>query len=219
MNRCLFLFIVAALPHGIHADTSRQLMGYTVGEASPPPPSFPPSPPPPPPSSPPPPVAVESRLPQPETTGIPGAAAKIGAPGTVGGVSQVKAYAERRRGRKLSASTPRANVVKCTDSSATGCLELPQPSYDLLSTAASYELEQENEPILFAELPGGDINAGSANHISWGDYDNDGDLDAVVSRAGASNELLKNDGGGTFSLVVASAIGSETTTTTMATQI
>lgn len=160
--KTLFI-LVAALSHGAHA--------YMIGEASPPPPISPPSPPPPPPSSPPPPVTVETRLPKPETTGVSGAAAKIGAPGTVGGVSQVKAYTERRRGRKLSTTTPKANVVKCTDSSATGCLQAPQPSYDLLSTEASYQLEQENEPISFVELPTGTINTGGANHISWGDYD------------------------------------------------
>ena len=74
------------------------------GDKSPPPPSTPPSPPPPPPNAPPPPITVESRLPSVKTTGVPGAAARIGAPGTVGGVSQVKAYTASRR-RALSTTT------------------------------------------------------------------------------------------------------------------
>ena len=38
--------------------------------------------------------------------------------------------------------------------------------------------------------------------VAWGDYDSDGDLDAIVANAGAEDEyLLRNDGGGTLTKV------------------
>ena len=114
---------------------------YQIGEASPPPPLPPPSPPPPPPNAPPPPVTVESRLPSVKTTGVPGAAAKIGAPGTVGGVSQVKAYTASRR-RALSTTPPESHVAKCTSTSPAGCVSRNQPGYSLLNSAKSFQLVQ-----------------------------------------------------------------------------
>ena len=121
----------------------RELLDYLMGTASPPPPWPPPTPPPPPPSAPPPPVVVQSRLPSVKTTGIPGAAAQIGAPGTVGGVSQVKAYTASRR-RALSTTAPLSLVAKCTSTgtSPAGCVSRNQPGYTLLNSADSYQLVQ-----------------------------------------------------------------------------
>ena len=112
------------------------------GDKSPPPPSTPPSPPPPPPNAPPPPITVESRLPSVKTTGVPGAAARIGAPGTVGGDSQVKAYTASRR-RALSTTTaPDSIAAKCTSTSPAGCLTRTQPDYDLINQAKPLMLVQ-----------------------------------------------------------------------------
>ena len=118
------------------------------GTKSPPPPSPPPSPPPPPPNAPPPPITVESRLPSVKTTGVPGAAARIGAPGTVGGVSQVKAYTASRR-RALSTTTaPDSIAAKCTSTSPAGCVTRTQPDYDLINQAKPLMLVQVDASLL-----------------------------------------------------------------------
>ena len=122
--------------------------GGIGGDKSPPPPSPPPSPPPPPPNAPPPPITVESRLPSVKTTGVPGAAARIGAPGTVGGVSQVKAYTASRR-RALSTTTaPDSIAAKCTSTSPAGCVTRTQPDYDLINQAKPLMLVQVDASLL-----------------------------------------------------------------------
>jgi len=47
-----------------------------------------------------------------------------------------------------------------------------------------------------------EIAAGGINTmgLAWGDYDNDGDLDLALANSGAADQVLRNDGGGTFSL-------------------
>ena len=146
----------ARLPGAPVAPTvkpDRKLVGYAIeGETSPPPPIPPPSPPPPPPAAPPPPVTVESRLPSVKTTGVPGAAAKIGAPGTVGGVSQVKAYTASHR-RALSTTAPESHVAKCTSTSPAGCVSRNQPGYSLLNSAKSFQLVQVQASRIARPLP------------------------------------------------------------------
>ena len=48
---------------------------------------------------------------------------------------------------------------------------------------------------------------GGSRTASWGDYDNDGDLDVFVGvQPGAPSRLFKNNGDGTFTLVAGSVV-------------
>ena len=48
-------------------------------------------------------------------------------------------------------------------------------------------------------------DTGDGHGGTWGDYDNDGDLDLYVSNFGQANRLYRNDGAGTFTAVGSSA--------------
>ena len=43
--------------------------------------------------------------------------------------------------------------------------------------------------------------------MSWGDYDNDGDLDLYLANDRGANKLLRNDGGGVFADVTSGPLG------------
>ncbi len=63
----------------------------------------------------------------------------------------------------------------------------------------------------FTEITVGAIATSRSSSFgsSWGDYDNDGNLDLFVANWGASNNLYKNDGDGTFTRIAAGAIVSD----------
>ena len=150
---------------------------YQIGTASPPPPKPPPKPPPPPPSQPPPPVTMATRLPPKATVGVAGGAVKVGAPGTVGGVPQVKAFTSPPppSGRRLqSSSVQRSEMLgaKCSGNLATGCLTTAAPEYTRLAQQSQYQLVQQNENVLFSALPStASIQTTDSTYISWSDYD------------------------------------------------
>ena len=73
---------------------------------------------------------------------------------------------------------------------------------------------------LYENLGGGSFVSISAGSItgdfasswsgSWGDYDNNGDLDLFVANSdGQKNNLYRNDGGGTFTKMTASAVADD----------
>ena len=51
----------------------------------------------------------------------------------------------------------------------------------------------------------GVADAGPARGVSWGDYDNDGDLDLYVTNRNSANQLYRNNGNGTFAEIGAAA--------------
>ncbi len=64
---------------------------------------------------------------------------------------------------------------------------------------------------VFTRITTGEIvtDVGSAQGASWGDYDNDGDMDLFVpNRSGQDNNLYRNNGDGTFSKMTSAEVGS-----------
>jgi len=70
-------------------------------------------------------------------------------------------------------------------------------------------LYQNNGDGTFTPIISGAIvnDSGRSFGSSWGDYDNDGDLDLFVANAGEDNFLYQNNGDGTFTPITAGAIG------------
>lgn len=60
----------------------------------------------------------------------------------------------------------------------------------------------------FTKLTTGPLlnNAGSTMSGSWGDYDNDGDLDVFLANDGSSNALFRNDGNFNFTKIISDTV-------------
>jgi hypothetical protein len=63
----------------------------------------------------------------------------------------------------------------------------------------------------FTKITSGTVVSEGGNSFggSWGDYDNDGDLDLFVANVGAADYLYENDGTGTFTKITEGAIVSD----------
>jgi len=69
-------------------------------------------------------------------------------------------------------------------------------------------LYQNNDDGTFTKITSGDIvnDGGDSHGSSWGDYDNDGDLDLFVANFSENNFLYQNNGDGSFARILEGAI-------------
>jgi hypothetical protein len=78
----------------------------------------------------------------------------------------------------------------------------------LSKPGAGNRLYRNNGAGVFLDVAGSAGVAGDSGpnrNPSWGDFDNDGDLDLYISRTNAPNYLYRNNGNGTFTEIAASA--------------
>ena len=76
---------------------------------------------------------------------------------------------------------------------------------DLFVTGGNTDnfLYQNNGDGTFTKITTGDIVTNGGTSVSWGDYDQDGDLDAAMSKS-SQNAFFENNGNGTFTKVTTS---------------
>ena len=76
----------------------------------------------------------------------------------------------------------------------------PDDDFDTTSFKYPSQLFQNNGDETFTDISGkaNVKNFGYCKGSSWGDYDNDGDLDLYISNFASENRLYKNNGNGTF---------------------
>lgn len=75
------------------------------------------------------------------------------------------------------------------------------------ASGASNLLLRNDGGDVFADVTGGPLgDTGESRGVSWGDYDNDGDLDLYLTNDGSPNRLLRNDGGLSFVDVASGAL-------------
>ncbi|MBN1558737.1 VCBS repeat-containing protein, partial [candidate division KSB1 bacterium] len=83
-------------------------------------------------------------------------------------------------------------------------IEWPSRNVDILTNISVNQfLTVTEEPEQFTKITKGEIvnDVGRSTGCSWGDYDNDGDIDLVVANGNENNFLYNNNGDGSFTKI------------------
>ncbi|MHC4671805.1 MAG: FG-GAP-like repeat-containing protein [Planctomycetota bacterium] len=86
-----------------------------------------------------------------------------------------------------------------------GDLDLAIAAYLGVSDSSVSKIYRNDGDDVFTDINAGLIGAYNGS-LSWGDCDNDGDLDLAIARSGTS-KIYRNDGGGVFTDINASLVG------------